>query len=130
MLARRSWRWDADLDEGTRELYALYVLRDCWGTGVGHALVLRGLAGMRRLGATHAAPWVLTSNMRARRFYEIHGWRADGDRRRNGRGEEVPFDETRYRLSPLTAGVSKNLTLSEPKRPRRHGGPRALHTFE
>ena len=75
-----------------------------------------GVAGMGRRGGTHAALWVLTTNMRARRFYEAHGWRTDGVTKTDWRGD-VPLDETRYRLSTLTTRVSTDLTLSEPERP-------------
>lgn len=59
---------DEDL-EGL-ELYALYVLPERWGTGLGHRLM--ELAGDVR------SLWVLEGNARARRFYEAHGFRPDG----------------------------------------------------
>ena len=59
---------DEDLD--ALELYALYVLPERWGTGLGH-LLLERTGDVRSL-------WVLEQNARARRFYEAHGFRPDG----------------------------------------------------
>lgn len=69
---------DADTD---RELYAIYVLPDHWGSGVGRALMQAGEERLRELGHQHAILWVLEDNPRARRFYEAAGWRLDGARR-------------------------------------------------
>lgn len=59
---------DDDLDG--LELYALYVLPERWGTGLGHHLL--ELAGDVR------SLWVLEDNDRARGFYAAHGFRPDG----------------------------------------------------
>jgi ribosomal protein S18 acetylase RimI-like enzyme len=69
---------DADTDG---ELYAIYVLPDHWGSGVGRALMQAGEERLRELGHQHAILWVLEDNPRARRFYEAAGWRLDGARR-------------------------------------------------
>ena len=56
------------------ELRHIGVLPDWFGTGAANALhdeVLARTEGDLRL-------WVLQGNGRARRFYERHGWRADG----------------------------------------------------
>ena len=45
---------------------------------------------------TEATLWVLTGNKRARRFYEQHGWTADGAQKTDWRGD-VRLDEVRYR---------------------------------
>jgi GNAT superfamily N-acetyltransferase len=60
------------------ELYAIYVLPDRWGTGAGRALVEAGEDELRKLGHRHVVLWVLEDNPRARRFYELAGWTADG----------------------------------------------------
>jgi ribosomal protein S18 acetylase RimI-like enzyme len=81
---------------GTGELYAINVDPDVWGAGAGPALmdhVQRGLAGM---GYVRAVLWVLPGNLRARRFYEKHGWQAEGvERTVDVLGVTVP--EMRYR---------------------------------
>jgi RimJ/RimL family protein N-acetyltransferase len=69
---------DADA-EG--ELYTIYVDPAHWGTGVGRALIRAGEERMRGLGYRHVVLWVLDENPRARRFYEVAGWTADGERR-------------------------------------------------
>ncbi len=69
----------ASRDPGTDgELFAIYVHPEHWGTGVGRALLDAGEEELRRLGHNEAILWVLEDNPRARRFYEIAGWSADG----------------------------------------------------
>ena len=55
-------------------LRQLYVLPAHWGTGIGSALLERGLERMRERGATRAKLWTLEGNDRGRRFYERRGW--------------------------------------------------------
>jgi GNAT superfamily N-acetyltransferase len=55
-------------------LRQLYVLPAHWGTGIGSALLGRGLERMRERGATRAKLWTLEGNERGRRFYERRGW--------------------------------------------------------
>jgi GNAT superfamily N-acetyltransferase len=55
------------------ELHALYVLPEHQGAGLGSSLL--GAAGeVSRL-------WVLKENHAGRRFYEAHGWHAEGTER-------------------------------------------------
>jgi ribosomal protein S18 acetylase RimI-like enzyme len=63
------------------ELYAIYVHPDHWGAGFGRQLVQAGEERLRELGHSHAILWVLEDNPRARRFYELAGWTADGTAR-------------------------------------------------
>jgi ribosomal protein S18 acetylase RimI-like enzyme len=65
-------------DDAEGELYAIYVQPDHWGTGVGRALMQAGEAELVRLGYRNVVLWVLDDNPRARRFYELAGWTADG----------------------------------------------------
>jgi GNAT superfamily N-acetyltransferase len=65
---------------GNGELYAIYVDPDHWGTGVGRQLMEAGEQRLRDLGHASAILWVFEDNPRARRFYEIAGWRTDGAR--------------------------------------------------
>jgi GNAT superfamily N-acetyltransferase len=66
-------------DPGTDgELFAIYVHPEHWGTGAGRKLIEAGEEELRSLGHRDAILWVLDDNPRARRFYEIAGWSADG----------------------------------------------------
>jgi len=62
-------------------LEALYVLPEAWGTGHADKLHEAAVAELRRTASGPARLWVLEGNARARRFYERHGWRADGTSR-------------------------------------------------
>jgi len=62
----------------TGELYAIYVDPDRWGQGLGRTLFTHATARLKSLGYSTAILWVLASNARARRFYEITGWSEDG----------------------------------------------------
>ena len=69
-----SYRDDSLPDTG--EIFALYVLREYYGTGAGRLLMEEAL---RRLnGYSAAALWVLGDNRRAIRFYEKCGFAQDG----------------------------------------------------
>ena len=78
------------------ELYAIYVHPDHWGEGIGQALIAAGEERLRELGHDHAILWVLEDNPRARRFYELAGWRTDGARKAEPRWD-VSAAEVRYR---------------------------------
>ena len=69
---------DADADERTGELYAIYLEPDRVGTGVGRRLFEHAVEDLRARGFTTATLWVLETNERTRRFYQIAGWRTDG----------------------------------------------------
>jgi ribosomal protein S18 acetylase RimI-like enzyme len=83
---------------GDGELYAIYVLPSAHGSGAGPALMDAAVEALARR-FDEAILWVATENPRARRFYERHGWVADGDRVDSIAGASVP--ETRYRVSGL-----------------------------
>src|SRR5262245_36235858 len=69
---------DADATERTGEVYAIYLEPDRVGTGSGRALFEHAVEDLRERGFDAATLWVLESNARARRFYEVAGWRHDG----------------------------------------------------
>lgn len=89
---------DDDTDRATGELWGLYLDPAHWGAGHGHTLHTEALDVARASGAAVATLWVLTTNQRARHFYERHGWVADGTVKTVWRGD-VRLDETRYRIS-------------------------------
>ncbi len=69
---------DADADERTGEIYAIYLEPDRVGTGVGRALFHHAVSDLRARGFRGGTLWVLETNDRARRFYEAAGWATDG----------------------------------------------------
>ena len=74
-------------------LHGFYVRPDHWGTGVAAELHDAALAELSD--CPELKLWVLEENHRARRFYEKHGWRQNGETR------EVP-----YPPNPLDVGYS------------------------
>jgi GNAT superfamily N-acetyltransferase len=83
-------------EDGTGELFAIYVHPSQWDTGAGRALIRRGEDFLRETGHRQAVLWVLEGNERAERFYRFAGWSHDG-----GRKEEefqgAVLTEVRYR---------------------------------
>jgi ribosomal protein S18 acetylase RimI-like enzyme len=87
-------RGDQAADEG--EVYLLNVDPDAWGMGVGGALLAAGTTALVAAGFTEAILWVVTGNVRARSFYEHHGWTAEPvERVQEVLGVDAP--EVRYR---------------------------------
>jgi ribosomal protein S18 acetylase RimI-like enzyme len=88
---------DPDADPGdTGEVYAIYLLPEAWGQGLGRDLMTAALARLADLGYQVATLWVLEGNARARRFYEAAGFTTDGaEQTDDTRGFPVP--EVRYR---------------------------------
>ena len=82
-------------DPSVGELYAIYLDPSYWGRGVGRGLMDAAVAGLRADGYAAAVLWVLESNDRARRFYEIAGWSADGGRKTERRND-FELREVRY----------------------------------
>jgi GNAT superfamily N-acetyltransferase len=87
---------DADLGAETAELTSLYLLPEVWGRGAGRALMAGAVDAMREAGYVSAVLWVLVTNERARRFYEIAGWSCDGTEKSELFGPAT-LTETRYR---------------------------------
>ena len=59
------------------EIVAIHSLPESWGTGLGHAMLTEALKEIR--GPVYL--WAFKDNIRARRFYEKHGFRWDGTER-------------------------------------------------
>lgn len=64
-----------DEDRDGIELFALYILEDHYGSGVGQRLLDASI------GAEPACLWVTAGNPRAIRFYERNGFQPDGTRK-------------------------------------------------
>ncbi|MBQ2062760.1 MAG: GNAT family N-acetyltransferase [Oscillospiraceae bacterium] len=62
---------------GVGEVFALYVLSEYYGTGVGQRLMEAALKRLRDY--PEVCLWVLKENGRARRFYEKCGFRPTGE---------------------------------------------------
>ena len=98
-LAARSWGSPASARAGTttrtRQLLnsggSTWIPRAGGRTDILHT---EALDVARASGAAVATLWVLTTNQRARHFYERHGWVADGATKTVWRGD-VRLDETR-----------------------------------
>jgi ribosomal protein S18 acetylase RimI-like enzyme len=69
---------DRDGGEETGEIVAIYLHPDVWDRGYGWALMEHSVAELRTHGFRKAVLWVLSTNERARRFYETAAWIADG----------------------------------------------------
>lgn len=87
-----------DLDPNLNgEVYAIYVSPSSWDQGVGRALFAHATERLASHGCAAAALWVLESNLRARRFYEIAGWALDGRTKVESRPDGVELRELSYR---------------------------------
>ena len=87
---------DDDSAPETGELVAIYAEPRVWGQGVGPALHEVALQQLRDLGVSSATLWVLTTNERARRFYERYGWGLGGADKEVVK-DGVPLPATQYR---------------------------------
>jgi ribosomal protein S18 acetylase RimI-like enzyme len=82
------------------EIYALYVLPDQWGAGVGRALFLASCEAMQACGFEYLVLWVATRNDLARAFYERAGMVPDGATKTVSIGGAL-VEEAHYRLDLL-----------------------------
>jgi GNAT superfamily N-acetyltransferase len=87
---------DVDLPPGSGELYAIYLEPEAWSQGFGRALFQGAAEDLRARGFDPLVLWVLTDNVRGRRFYEAAGWRAD-ETSRVLDFDGTPIEEVRYR---------------------------------
>ena len=77
---------DDDAARATGEVTAIYLLPSHWRRGGGSRLLARAVEALTAAGFRRATLWVLDGNCRARRFYERHGWHADGSIKVDDRG--------------------------------------------
>ena len=78
------------------EVFAVYVLPQHQGRGIGRRLLDTAGGWLRRTGATEYVLWVLDGNVAARDFYARHGLTETGRRQEIDLGGIV--DEREYRL--------------------------------
>ena len=90
------------------EVYAIYVLAQHWGSGVGRKL----MAGMEDSlpAAQSTTLWVLRENQRAIHFYERLGYRPDGAQKEIQLGRS--FCEIRFRKRRPTHRASQRRSTS------------------
>jgi GNAT superfamily N-acetyltransferase len=69
-----------------------------WGQGLSRRLIDNFMSELLPGGFKQAVLWVLRDNFRARRFYEIAGWRADGGSKDHFGGHHAMA--VRYRFKP------------------------------
>ena len=82
---------------GPGQLYALYLLPEFWGRGLGRLLHDRVVEEMT---GDSAILWVLSTNERAKAFYLRQGWVDDGATQTETIDEgRVTLEETRFRRS-------------------------------
>ena len=93
------------------EIYAIYVDPQRWIQGIGRMLFSRATDRLAAAGYPGAILWVLESNTRARRFYEIAGWTLDNKTKIESLPGGVQLQEVRYGISFAPKNASKN----EPK---------------
>jgi ribosomal protein S18 acetylase RimI-like enzyme len=68
-------------DRTVGQLYAIYVLAEVWGSGVGYRLHQATVAALVDAGFAAAVLWVLDGNQRAIDFYRRQGWMDDNEKR-------------------------------------------------
>jgi ribosomal protein S18 acetylase RimI-like enzyme len=73
------WPGPQPPEHGRAELYAIYVVPGHWSAGAGRALMDGVLALVASSGYTDISLWVMEANERARRFYELAGFRVTGE---------------------------------------------------
>ena len=83
---------DDDCDKSVGEIWAIYVLPEYIGKGLGKQLFARSLTDLSNKGFNEARIWVLSENKLARGFYERQGFTTDGAHK-----EYQGLSEVRYR---------------------------------
>lgn len=86
---------DKDAEKSTGELWGIYVDSTQLGNGIGSAMMQSGLQYLVKEGFKNATLWVLTTNNKARQFYEHKGWNVDGQTKVDHRND-FDLHETRY----------------------------------
>lgn len=93
---------DADAAVATGELVAINLLPAHWRQGLGRRMMARLFAAAAERRWQAMTLWVLEANLQARRFYEAHGFQADGASQVDANLTGAPLHLLRYRrLLPL-----------------------------
>lgn len=94
-LLHKSHEDNADENDG--EIYAIYFHPDFWGTPATHKALEFCIGRLRERGFTKINIWMLEDNLRARKFYEKHGFAFDGRKKTIDLGKQLV--EIRYSRS-------------------------------
>ncbi|NLC66090.1 MAG: GNAT family N-acetyltransferase [Clostridium sp.] len=73
-----------DNDEGLEScgsIYSIYLLEETWGKGLSSKLMDESIEILKREGCKKISLWVYEENIRARKFYEKHGFTFDGSKK-------------------------------------------------
>jgi ribosomal protein S18 acetylase RimI-like enzyme len=76
---RTNLRADSADPAAGAEVWAIYVLPELWGRGIGRALMTAGLDLLVEADLGPARLWTLEDNEIGRRFYERYGFALDGE---------------------------------------------------
>ncbi|MGK2880859.1 MAG: N-acetyltransferase family protein [Mycobacterium sp.] len=98
--------------QGAGEIWAIYVDPNKWRNGIGRLLMLAGCEQLRSQGLDTACLWVLSGNVRARRFYEATGWQWDGAERTDTIGDGVVHEVRYERTLPAAYTLDDGAGLS------------------
>ena len=79
------------------QVYAIYVLAEAWGSGVGYRLHQATVSALVDAGFAAAVLWVLAGNQRAIDFYLRQGWVDDSEQRQEEMDGQI-LNVQRYRL--------------------------------
>lgn len=84
-------------DASVGEVYSLYVHPERWGRGLGKRLLEHAVADLLERGFAEVRLWCLTTNPRARNFYERNGFEVETEAEALEL-EDAMLPHTRYRL--------------------------------
>lgn len=76
------------------EIYAIYLLANYWGQGIGKAMMQASLKSLAERGFTRTILWVLQTNQRTIDFYTAAGFSLDGEAKAEQWGDFI-FHEVR-----------------------------------
>lgn len=88
---------DEDKSQEYGEVWGIYLSPEYWNEGLGRELMNWGLNELKVRGFKKVTLWVLEENQRARRFYELMGFKHDGTVKEITIGK--PLREYRYEIS-------------------------------
>lgn len=67
--------------ENCGAIYSIYLLEEYWGKGLAIKLIDEVIRILKEEGCRQVSLWVYESNIRARQFYEKHGFTSDGTKK-------------------------------------------------
>lgn len=88
--------WDAARENdmpGYAELICIHSLQNQWQKGYGSKMMDAVLRDISDAGYTKVMLWVFEDNVRARRFYEKHGFTTDGKTKPNIEPTEICYEK-------------------------------------